>query len=94
MADKKFGIKLFCKNCEKKFYTLGKTEGLICPVCNTEYNLDEDVNSSQTPIIKEVKTEKKDEFADIENVEASSEDSDDDVISLDDPAIEDTAETN
>ena len=73
---------------------MGKTEGLICPVCNTEYNLDEDVNYSQTPIIKEVKTEKKDEFVDIENMEASSEDSDNDVISLDDPAMEDSAETN
>jgi len=97
MADKKFGIKLVCKNCEGKFYSLGKTDSLSCPVCKSEYNLDDDINYIQpAPNVKEIKNEnKKNEFEDIDTADSSSEDNEDGVLSLDDPNIdEQVSETN
>ena len=88
MADKKFGQKRVCPNCEKKFYDLNKKSPFNCLWCEKEIIIeDDDVSFTQnTPIIQQPsKTESKDEFADIDN---TSEESDDDVISLDDAALE------
>ena len=90
------GRKLFCKNCEGKWYTLGKTKNLSCPICDTEYNLEEELENfigvSNNNIQKQ-KSENKDEIVDIENTDNTSED--DDIISLDDAAIEEeVAEKN
>lgn len=99
MADKRFGIKLVCKNCEGKFYSLGKSAGLSCPVCNTKYNLDDDMTDAQSfSSMQQTRNENKDEFADIDSTSDTSDndnDNDDDVISLDDPSIdEQTPSTN
>ena len=97
MADKRFGIKLVCKNCEGKFSSLGKSAGLSCPICNTKYNLDDDMTDAQSfSSMQQTRNENKDEFADIDSTsDTSDNDNDDDVISLDDPSIdEQTPSTN
>ena len=96
MADKKFGQKRVCPNCEKKFYDLNKKSPFTCQWCQKEIIIEDDeISFSQnTPIIQQPrKTESKDEFADIENTDNTSEESDDDVISLDDAALEEEQES-
>ena len=88
MADKKFGQKRVCSNCELKFYDLNKSSPLTCPQCKSEVVIEEElsfVNSNQA-IQQEKKTEIKDEFSDLENADDQSDE--DDVISLDDAADE------
>ena len=87
MADKKFGNKRFCSNCETKFYDLNKASPLICPHCKTEIIFDEDLQKlSNSGVLENIKKpEAKDEFADIDNNENVDEE---EVISLDDAAIE------
>ena len=88
MADKKFGLKRICSNCELKFYDLNKKSPLICPQCKTEIVIEDElsfVNNNQMAQV-EKKTEVKDEFSDLENTDEQSDE--DDVISLDDAAIE------
>jgi len=88
MADKKFGQKRVCSNCELKFYDLNKSSPLTCPQCKSEVVIQEElsfVNINQA-IQQEKKTEIKDEFSDLENADDQSDE--DDVISLDDAADE------
>ena len=88
MADKKFGLKRVCPNCELKFYDLNKKSPLTCPQCKSEVVIEEEqsfINSNQI-IQQEKKSEIKDEFSDIENADDQSDE--DDVISLDDAAVE------
>jgi len=94
MADKKFGQKRVCANCEVKFYDLNKKSPLSCPHCNSEIVIEDELSFGQTPQINQQqnKSNVKDEFADIENTDSSSEDEDEDVISLDDAAIEEQQE--
>ena len=93
MADKKFGQKRVCANCEVKFYDLNKKSPLSCPHCNSEIVIEDELSFGQSPQINQQqnKSNVKDEFADIENTDSSSEDEDGDVISLDDAAIEEEA---
>jgi len=93
MADKKFGQKRVCTNCEVKFYDLNKKSPLTCPHCNSEIIIEDDLinihsssmNQSQDkPVIK-------DEFSDLENTESASEENED-VISLDEADIEEQSE--
>ena len=96
MADKKFGQKRVCPHCEKKFYDLNKTSPLTCPCGEKEIVIEDElsfVNNNQMEQV-EKKTEAKDEFADIESTDSSSEDEDGDVISLDDAAIEEEEAKN
>ena len=94
MADKKFGQKRVCPQCEKKFYDLNKKSPFNCLCCEKEIVIEDDDTSflQNTPIIQQPsKTESKDEFTDIENTDNTdntSDDSEDDVISLDDAALE------
>ena len=94
MADKKFGQKRVCTNCEVKFYDLNKKSPLSCPHCNSEIVIEDELSFGQSPQINQQqnKSNVKDEFADIENTDSSSEDEDEDVISLDDAAIEEQQE--
>ena len=94
MADKKFGQKRVCANCEVKFYDLNKKSPLSCPHCNSEIVIEDELSFGQTPQINQQqnKSNVKDEFADIENTDGSTEDEDEDVISLDDAAIEEEQE--
>jgi len=98
MADKKFGQKRVCSNCEVKFYDLNKKSPLSCPHCNSEIIVEDELSYLQnTPNIQQSnKSNVKDEFADIENTDNISEDEDEDeeVISLDDAAIEEEETKN
>ena len=94
MADKKFGLKRICSNCELKFYDLNKKSPLICPQCKTEIVIEDElsfVNNNQMAQL-EKKTEVKDEFSDLENADEQSDE--DDVISLDDAAVEEENQKN
>ncbi len=95
MADKKFGQKRVCPHCEKKFYDLNKKSPFKCPCGEKEIVIEDEISLLQnTQIIQQSnKTEPKDEFADIENADSAAEDSDDDVISLDDAALEEDQDT-
>ena len=96
MADKKFGQKRVCTNCEVKFYDLNKKSPLSCPHCNSQIVIEDELSFGQSPQINQQqnKSNVKDEFADIENTDSSSEDEDGDVISLDDAAIEEEEAKN
>ena len=87
MADKKFGQKRVCSNCEKKFYDLNKKSPLTCP-CAKKIVIDDEFLYGQSPqfVQQQNKSNVKDEFADIENTDNSERT--DDVISLEDAAIE------
>jgi len=94
MADKKFGLKRICSNCELKFYDLNKKSPLICPQCKTEIVIEDElsfVNNNQMAQV-EKKNEVKDEFSDLENADEQSDE--DDVISLDDAAVEEENQKN
>jgi len=96
MADKKFGQKRVCTNCEVKFYDLNKKSPLSCPHCNSEIVIEDELSFGQSLQINQQqnKSNVKDEFAEIENTDSSSEDEDGDVISLDDAAIEEEEAKN
>ena len=96
MADKKFGQKRVCSNCEVKFYDLNKKSPLSCPHCNSEIVIEDELSFGQSPQIiqQQNKSNIKDDFADIENTDNTSEDQDEDVISLDDAAIEEEESKN
>ena len=96
MADKKFGQKRVCPHCEKKFYDLNKKSPFKCPCGENEITIEnEDIFLPQNnPVVQQPqKSEVKDEFADIENTDNTSEDNEDDVISLDDAALEEEQNT-
>jgi uncharacterized protein (TIGR02300 family) len=96
MADKKFGQKRVCANCEVKFYDLNKKSPLTCPHCNSEIVIEDELSFGPSSQINQQqnKSNVKDEFADIENTDNSSEDEDENVISLDDAAIEEEETKN
>jgi hypothetical protein len=89
MADKKFGTKRFCSNCETKFYDLNKKSPLTCPHCKSEMTIEEDfVYAQPVQVTQPSKPEVKDEFEGIENTDNNNDDNDDGVISLDDASLE------
>jgi len=89
MADKKFGTKRVCENCEVKFYDLNKVSPLTCPQCKTEIIVEHNSLNIQPlqPIQQKTKQNTKDEFSEIENEDTTSEE-EEDIISLDDAEIE------
>ncbi len=90
MADKKFGQKRVCPHCDKKFYDLNKKSPYMCPCGEKEILIeDENIFPDNSPIVQQQsKSDSKDEFADIDNADSSGNESDDEVISLDDAALE------
>ena len=89
MADKKFGTKRVCENCEVKFYDLNKVSPLTCPQCKTEIIAEDNSLNTQPlqPIQQKTKQNTKDEFTEIENEDVAA-DEEEDIISLDDAEIE------
>ena len=87
MADPKFGTKRICPHCEKKFYDLNKKSPFDCPCGEKEIVIEEDPIFSTNPVPQQTKQEPKNEFEGIENTD-SSEENEDEVISLDEAAIE------
>jgi len=90
MADKKFGQKRVCPHCDKKFYDLNKKSPFTCPCGEKEIIIDDDTffSENNTIVQQQAKPDTKDEFADIDNADSSENENEDDVISLDDAALE------
>jgi hypothetical protein len=90
MADKNWGIKIYCE-CGAKYYSMNKKDKILCPVCSAEY-LPEDLNL-RSAAISAPKIEPKKKLDDIENIDDAPEEESDDIISLDDQKeIEETNE--
>jgi len=81
MADKNWGIKIYCE-CGAKYYSMNKKDKILCPVCSAEY-LPEDLNLRSAAIVAP-KIEPKKKLDDIENIDDASVEESDDIISLDD----------
>ena len=89
MADKNWGIKIFCE-CGVKYYSMNKKDKISCPSCSAEY-IPEDINLKAPVILPKPEPKKVDELANINDSPDDS--SDDDTISLDDQKeIEDSNE--
>ena len=81
MADKNWGIKIYCE-CGAKYYSMNKKDKILCPVCSVEY-LPEDLNLRlATSIVPKIEPKKK--LDDIDNIDDAPEEESDDIISLDD----------
>ena len=81
MADKNWGIKIFCE-CGAKYYSMNKKDNITCPTCSATY-VPEDINAKPSPaIIPKPEVKKTDELANIDD--APDDSSEDDIISLDD----------
>jgi hypothetical protein len=81
MADKNWGIKIFCE-CGAKYYSMNKKDNIVCPTCSATY-VPEDLNLKPSPVVTpKPEAKKTDELANIDDVPDDS--SEDDIISLDD----------
>ena len=81
MADKNWGIKIFCE-CGAKYYSMNKKDNIVCPTCSAAY-VPEDLNLKPNPVVApKPEAKKTDELANIDD--ALDDSSDDDIISLDD----------
>jgi len=81
MADKNWGIKIFCE-CGAKYYSMNKKDNIVCPTCSAAYVL-EDLNLKPGPVVTPKPEAKKTD--ELENIDDAPDDSsDDDIISLDD----------
>lgn len=81
MADKNWGIKIFCE-CGAKYYSMNKKDNIVCPTCSVGY-VPEDLNLKPSPVVTpKPEAKKTDELANIDD--APDDSSDDDIISLDD----------
>ena len=81
MADKNWGIKIFCE-CGAKYYSMNKKDNIVCPTCSAAY-VPEDLNLKLSPAITPKPEVKKTD--ELQNIDDTPEDSsDDDIISLDD----------
>ena len=47
MADKNWGIKIYCE-CGAKYYSMNKKDKITCPTCSAEY-VPEDLNVRTVP---------------------------------------------
>ena len=89
MADKNWGIKIYCE-CGAKYYSMNKKDKITCPICSAEY-VPEDLNLRQAVVAPKPEIKKK--LDDLDNVDDHLEDDSDDIISLDDQKdIEDSNE--
>ena len=81
MADKNWGIKIFCE-CGAKYYSMNKKDNIVCPTCSEAY-VPEDLNLKPGPVVTPKPEAKKTD--ELENIDDAPDDSsDDDIISLDD----------
>ena len=81
MADKNWGIKIFCE-CGAKYYSMNKKDNIVCPTCSAAY-VPEDLNLKPSlAVTPKPEAKKTDELANIDD--ASDDSSEDDNISLDD----------
>lgn len=91
MADKNWGIKIYCE-CGAKYYSMNKKDKIICPICSAQY-IQDDINlriPSVAPLRSNLK-KNEDDITDLDDV--SVDEDSDDIISLEDQKeIEDNNE--
>ena len=81
MADKNWGIKIFCE-CGAKYYSMNKKDNIVCPTCSAAY-VPEDLNLKPGLVMTpKPEAKKTDELANIDDLPDDS--SEDEIISLDD----------
>ena len=81
MADKNWGIKIFCE-CGAKYYSMSKKDNIVCPACSVSYVPDDLIAKRSSAITPKPEVKKTDELENIDDAPDGS--SDDDIISLDD----------
>ena len=81
MADKNWGIKIFCE-CGSKYYSMNKKDNIVCPACSAAYVPDDLSAKRSLAITPKPEVKKTDELENIDDAPDGS--SDDDIISLDD----------
>ena len=81
MADKNWGIKIFCE-CGAKYYSMNKKDNIVCPACSVSYVPDDLIAKRSSAITPKPEVKKTDELENIDDAPDGS--SDDDIISLDD----------
>ena len=81
MADKNWGIKIFCE-CGAKYYSMNKKDNIVCPACSASYVPDDLIAKRSSAITPKPEVKKTDELENIDD--APDDSSDDDIISLDD----------
>ena len=90
MADKNWGIKIFCE-CGAKYYSMNKKDNIVCPACSAAYVPDDLSAKRSLAITPKPEVKKTDELENIDDAPDGS--SDDDIISLDDQKeIEESSE--
>ena len=90
MADKNWGIKIFCE-CGSKYYSMNKKDNILCPTCSAAYVPDDLIAKRSSAITPKPEVKKTDELENIDDAPDGS--SDDDIISLDDQKeIEESSE--
>ena len=80
MADKNWGIKIYCE-CGAKYYSMNKKDKITCPICSVEY-VPEDLNLRQAVVAPKPEIKKK--LEELDSFDETSDDDSDDIISLDD----------
>ena len=89
MAKPEWGRKRTCQVCGKKFYDLNKSP-IICPSCSSEFDPDIYLKSRKGKnLLAKVVSEKKQNMSeDISNIDDIDTDTDNQVVSDDDPLLD------
>ena len=89
MAKPEWGKKRICLACNTKYYDLNKSP-IICPSCGSEFDPDISLNSRKgknlsAKVVSEKKQNKSDDISNIDDIET---DTDNEVVSDDDPLLD------
>ena len=89
MANPEWGKKRICLACNTKYYDFNKSP-IICPSCGTEFDPDLYLKSRKgknlsTKVVSEKNQNMSEEISNIDDIET---DTDDEVVSDDDPLLE------
>ena len=89
MAKPEWGIKRTCHICGKKYYDLNKSQ-IICPSCGAEFDPDYYLKTKKGRSVSSKNSSENDNELtnDIENIDNIAVDSDNEVVSDDDPLME------
>ena len=89
MAKPEWGRKRTCQSCGIKYYDLNKSP-IICPSCGAEFDTDLFLSARKIKIASSKVTKENDNdlTEDISNIDDIEDDSDNEVVSDDDPLLE------
>ena len=89
MANPKWGKKRICLACNTKYYDFNKSP-IICPSCGTEFDPDTNLKTrkSKSLLAKVVPENNQNMSEDISNIDDIETDTDEEVVSDDDPLLE------